>query len=465
MAIVPATSGRVGATYLRPDVAGGSVDDTAVIQAALSTGRDVEISDVDVKITSTLIMNKAAQRLITRNAAILPAFIGDAVLITQPHQQVSATFGSSLQPAGTTAYAEVCAIRIGGTYSSTTYNPKNASVARSRIIGAWKGNGIIWEHGAHIDFTQFSIETSATYDGIRGTNNFDDNNEGYFADTRVSNCAGYGYRFIFHTTVPEKSCREHEMINSKAFGCGTNFQFETRNSVGTIYSENGANPDQFASTSVANNISYKATNDMMNSVVDNGTGNRISGYSMYGKWDTINMLVRNMDVNGLHAGRRRLNQPADNAFEDTILDTNVNTTVTHKHGGSGTRTDIFSGLLTANNGLTVNTAALTATASLSVSGGVRYNSSTRTTSTTLLGSGAAYNLADASGGAITLTLPTTGTLNGAIFLIKKIDSTANTVTVGGTIDGATNYVLSAQWKYVRVMYSGSGSVYYLIGNN
>jgi len=70
-------------------------------------------------------------------------------------------------------------------------------------------------------------------------------------------------------------------------------------------------------------------------------------------------------------------------------------------------------------------------------------------------------LVDATGGNRVVTLPTLNTGSpdssveaGRSYWVKKLDATANTVTVtpaaGETIDGAANYVLTAQWKFVQV---------------
>lgn len=66
---------------------------------------------------------------------------------------------------------------------------------------------------------------------------------------------------------------------------------------------------------------------------------------------------------------------------------------------------------------------------------------------------------DSTGGSLTQTLPTVSStsipFNRKRYLIMKIDSSANTVTVAGTINGATNVVLSALNAYVEVQQSGS----------
>lgn len=61
---------------------------------------------------------------------------------------------------------------------------------------------------------------------------------------------------------------------------------------------------------------------------------------------------------------------------------------------------------------------------------------------------------DASGGAITLTLPTAVGNNGIEFVFKRTNSMANNVTiatsVGQTIDGASTLVLTMQWQSVNI---------------
>lgn len=67
-------------------------------------------------------------------------------------------------------------------------------------------------------------------------------------------------------------------------------------------------------------------------------------------------------------------------------------------------------------------------------------------------------VADATGGAITMTLPPAALVPGRIYTFKRVNSGANAVIVDGyaseTIDGATTYTLSAQWNSVTVMNNG-----------
>lgn len=63
-------------------------------------------------------------------------------------------------------------------------------------------------------------------------------------------------------------------------------------------------------------------------------------------------------------------------------------------------------------------------------------------------------LCDASSGAFTITLPTAVGRAGKVFHIKKIDSSANGVTVDGngsqTIDGATTQVIATQYNSIKI---------------
>jgi hypothetical protein len=62
-------------------------------------------------------------------------------------------------------------------------------------------------------------------------------------------------------------------------------------------------------------------------------------------------------------------------------------------------------------------------------------------------------------GAFAVTLPTAVGISGRIYVIKKVDASANAVTVtptgAETIDGAANYPLNAQWQVVRVVSNGA----------
>ena len=67
-------------------------------------------------------------------------------------------------------------------------------------------------------------------------------------------------------------------------------------------------------------------------------------------------------------------------------------------------------------------------------------------------------VADATGGAITMTLPPAALVPGRIYTFKRINSGANAVVIDPsgveTIDGAATYTLSAQWNSVTIMNNG-----------
>lgn len=76
-------------------------------------------------------------------------------------------------------------------------------------------------------------------------------------------------------------------------------------------------------------------------------------------------------------------------------------------------------------------------------------------------------LADATGSAITITLPAPGTINGRIYTIKKIGSGGidNAVTISpssGTIDGGASFVIYNDWTFVTVQTDGTN--WYVIKN-
>ena len=74
---------------------------------------------------------------------------------------------------------------------------------------------------------------------------------------------------------------------------------------------------------------------------------------------------------------------------------------------------------------------------------------------------------DCSGGVKIITLPTAVDREGRVYIIKKVDSSGNAVTVtpsgGQTIDGAANYSLASQYKYVSLISNGAN--WLVIGNN
>jgi hypothetical protein len=76
--------------------------------------------------------------------------------------------------------------------------------------------------------------------------------------------------------------------------------------------------------------------------------------------------------------------------------------------------------------------------------------------------------ADATSGAVTVTLPAASGRRGRTITVKKVDTSANSVTIArtgsDTIDGGTSYVLAAQNKYATLASDGS-SKWYVVANN
>ena len=82
----------------------------------------------------------------------------------------------------------------------------------------------------------------------------------------------------------------------------------------------------------------------------------------------------------------------------------------------------------------------------------------RNTDTALTISNANINLCDASTAPLVISLPSADTLVGLRYTIKKIDASGNSVTIvtvnSQTIDGATSYALSTQYKFVEIVSDG-----------
>lgn len=68
-------------------------------------------------------------------------------------------------------------------------------------------------------------------------------------------------------------------------------------------------------------------------------------------------------------------------------------------------------------------------------------------------------LCDASAAAFTVTLPPAADRTGKVFEVKKIDATANTVTIDGdgseTIDGGTTAVITSQYESITAVSDGA----------
>lgn len=93
-----------------------------------------------------------------------------------------------------------------------------------------------------------------------------------------------------------------------------------------------------------------------------------------------------------------------------------------------------------------------------LSGVIRSTISTKTGAYTLTATDSVI-LADATGAAFTVTLPTAVGISGTVYFVKRINAGGNNVTLDGAgaevIDGATTYVLTAQWQSVTIISDGA----------
>jgi len=64
-------------------------------------------------------------------------------------------------------------------------------------------------------------------------------------------------------------------------------------------------------------------------------------------------------------------------------------------------------------------------------------------------------LVDATSGVLSMTLPAASGCTGRVYTIKKIDSSANAVTVVGVLDGETNPTLEDQYDAFNIISNGT----------
>lgn len=94
----------------------------------------------------------------------------------------------------------------------------------------------------------------------------------------------------------------------------------------------------------------------------------------------------------------------------------------------------------------------------SVAGGTSFNPATVTTSTTLSQANN-FVLADATGGVVTITLPSAAGARGRVYVIKRMNAGKNLVKIAltgsETLDGGTGYSLGWQYHVVTVFSDGT----------
>ena len=99
---------------------------------------------------------------------------------------------------------------------------------------------------------------------------------------------------------------------------------------------------------------------------------------------------------------------------------------------------------------------ITPNSTFQVAGSIATALATKTATYTLAATDSVI-LADATAAVFTVTLPSAAGVTGRQYTIKKVDSSANAVTIAsaaGNIDGAATKSLTAQWQAVRVVSDG-----------
>lgn len=159
-----------------------------------------------------------------------------------------------------------------------------------------------------------------------------------------------------------------------------------------------------------------------------------------------------------------------------VLGTSATTgaSATVPHGAAPTTPvngDIWSttgGFFFRQNGATVQFADLSSAQTLAsktltspIINGYRVAITTRTTGYTATTSDYGI-LCNATTAAFTITLPTAASVGGRQYFIKKVDSSANAITIATTasqtIEGVTTRTLTAQWQSLHVMSDGANWV-------
>lgn len=131
-------------------------------------------------------------------------------------------------------------------------------------------------------------------------------------------------------------------------------------------------------------------------------------------------------------------------------------TATAGSSGTTTRTSAEKARIDGNGNLGVNTTSPHSKLHVNGAMAVAFVSKTAAYTATSSDNVIAGN---ATSGAFTVTLPTAVGIAGRMYTVKKVDASANAVTVGTTssqtIDGVTTKALSAQWNSVTVISDGA----------
>lgn len=376
----------------------------------------------------------------------------------------------------------------GGIYVE---NATKAAIRRCRL----SGNGVAGESGwsdIQFNFGTYSVTNSVVADNVCTSTGVSINivlydslrclvtgNETTGAKTRVSDSLAEGYGIALYKTGPfaAASCGEHIVAANDVHDVeGTGIYVQGNRD--TIVADNSITDSCSVQLDTTLNVGGVAFSDSPGSVWD---GNRVlrsgkAGCAIAGTSNNISVSGGTIrDVTGLGV-----------AIRGTVTDIAVGGGLVVEDAGShgiGSWSDVAAERVTVGNvtirttggygiyaaastvGWTMGPATISGTSSLPVANfgstnRVVWPGSIRSISTTT-GLDQTYQtiLVDASGGAVTVNLPTTSGQTTLRYEVKKIDASANAVTLDGagaeTIDGAATYPLTVQWQSVTVESNGS----------
>lgn len=144
----------------------------------------------------------------------------------------------------------------------------------------------------------------------------------------------------------------------------------------------------------------------------------------------------------------------------TFSSLTLTTPLSTSNGGTGSTTQNFVDLTTVQS----IAGAKTFTAGFAALNSVRFTPINRISNTTLTTTTAQYSYCDATTGGFNITLPST-TTPGYLFTIIKVDSSANAITIIGTVKGIVNPTLTTQYQYMTVISTSTSGVWLQVGGN
>lgn len=324
----------------------GTDDDTAILQLAFNSKYDVFIPDGNYLVSSSLDINTSNQNISSSpNAIIKPNGNFDILRINN---------------VGT----NVININIDGEKQVETDNTKYGIIvgyngAVSSLITLlncqitnMKQSALLWEQGSMLNITNMNIFQN-TGDGIVATNNYNDNNHGFFNNLRITSNGGVGVKILGSGASHNNLwSRYHIFNNVKCFGNNQNFFIDSRYCYGTIFSEASTIYDELTSNSYGNYLIYMGDETQFANCNNQGN-NTVAGHYTGGELQFDKMIFRDLRIKDrpANSGYRDFTNPSSLNYNDTIVGhTDVINTIQGKNasGGDINRTDIFNSFIIAN---------------------------------------------------------------------------------------------------------------------